>query len=107
MGSRVCVCLFARAWDTSRGTPKEAASTFSASSARQQSMFRLPNLGSKTCAIATEPYMASIKRDLKTTWPFFFGFGVTGAMYAALAMGLSKEDEKKSKYMNPGGYYGH
>ena len=34
-------------------------------------------------------------------WPFLIGFGVTGALYLNVALGVTDEDVKKSKFTNP------
>eukprot|EP00215_Chloropicon_roscoffensis_P005236 CAMPEP_0197501642 /NCGR_PEP_ID=MMETSP1312-20131121/870_1 /TAXON_ID=464262 /ORGANISM="Genus nov. species nov., Strain RCC2335" /LENGTH=59 /DNA_ID=CAMNT_0043047625 /DNA_START=39 /DNA_END=218 /DNA_ORIENTATION=- len=55
-------------------------------------------------SVSVEPWLRTIKRELRVTWPFMVGFAVTGALFTSIALSVTEDDVKKSKYRNPGAH---
>ena len=61
----------------------------------------LPEAGSPRDLRATAAPGADEPALRRRRWPFLIGFGVTGALYLNVALGVTDEDVKKSKFTNP------
>lgn len=53
----------------------------------------------------TEPLARTAVRELGRVWPFAAGFAVVGAVVTKVSLGLTEEDKKASKFINPGGHH--
>jgi len=51
--------------------------------------------------LASEPVRSTVLRELKNMWPFWVGFGVTGALVFKMSLGITDEDIKNSKFATP------
>eukprot|EP00884_Botryococcus_braunii_P009904 jgi/Botrbrau1/18915/Bobra.177_2s0070.1 len=52
-------------------------------------------------AHTTEPLVTTAVGQAKALWPFLVGIGVTGYIFFKVALSVTDEDVKKSKFANP------
>ena len=50
----------------------------------------------------TEPMLKTAAREIPKVWPFFAGFAIIGAAVTKVSLGLTEEQKKASKFLNPG-----
>ncbi|KAK9821945.1 hypothetical protein WJX81_008089 [Elliptochloris bilobata] len=62
---------------------------------------QMPKLSKHAHHLTTEPYLTTAAREAQYMWPFLVGFAVTGAIFFNIALGLTDEDIRKSKFSNP------
>jgi hypothetical protein len=55
-------------------------------------------------SVSVEPWLKTLKREVRVTWPFLVGFAVTGMVFTSIALSVTDADIKKSKYRNPGAH---